>query len=94
LSQRASSLWLLSSGAIEDGVELDERLRRLLVVLEPVEAKLWELTSVGYRANWFCYVASSAAEHAVELDRELLGRLLALPGDLWLDVQGDALADA
>jgi hypothetical protein len=43
----------------------------------------------GYQANWFCYLASHATEHAAELDRQLLQRLLALPGNLWLDVSGD-----
>jgi hypothetical protein len=28
-------------------------------------------------------------EHAAEIDRDLMRRLLALPGDLWLDVCGD-----
>lgn len=42
----------------------------------------------GYDANWFCYIASHATEHAAELDRKTLQRILALPGDLWLDVCG------
>jgi hypothetical protein len=28
-------------------------------------------------------------EHAAELDRQTMQRVLALPGDLWLDVCGD-----
>jgi hypothetical protein len=40
-------------------------------------------------ANWYCWVESHATEHAVELDRQLMQRLLTLPGDLWLDVCGD-----
>jgi hypothetical protein len=36
--------------------------------------------------NWPCIVGSHGLEHAVELDRHTLQRLLALPGDLWLDV--------
>jgi hypothetical protein len=55
---RTTSLWLLSSGDIETA-DLDEHLRRLLAVLEPVKAQLWELDEMGYNANWFCYVASS-----------------------------------
>jgi hypothetical protein len=87
---RDSSLWVLSSSpGIESDVELDEQLRRLLTILEPVTQPLWTLVDQGYQANWFCYAASHATEHAVELDRQLLQRLLALPGDLWLDVSGD-----
>src|SRR5437879_13614092 len=58
---RESSTWLLQSGEIEDGVELEEQLRRLLEVLEPHETELWALVRQGYRANWFCYVASNPA---------------------------------
>ncbi len=58
-------------------------------MLEPVATPLWELVGAGYEANWYCWVASRAAEHAVKLDRVVLQRLLALPGDLWLDVCGD-----
>ena len=87
---RDSSAWLLqSSSEIEVGVELEEQLGRLLTILEPHADALWDLVRQGYRANWFCYVASNPAEHAVELNRELLGRLVHLPGDLWLDVCGD-----
>ena len=87
---RDSSAWLLSSSpGIETGTELAEQLHRLLVLLEPVTAQLWDLVRAGYEANWFCYIASHAAEHAAELDRQTMQRLLALPGDLWLDVCGD-----
>jgi Domain of unknown function (DUF4279) len=87
---RDSSAWLLqSSSEIEAGVELEDQLARLLTILEPHADALWDLVRQGYRANWFCYVASNPAEHAVELNRELLGRLVHLPGDLWLDVCGD-----
>jgi hypothetical protein len=87
---RDSSVWLLrSSSRIETGVELATQLNRLLVVLEPVTPLLWELVETGYQANWFCFIASHAMEHAAELDRPLLHRLLELPGDLWLDVCGD-----
>jgi hypothetical protein len=95
LNLRDSSGWLLSSSdSIEAGIELAEQLERLLDQLEPLEAELWELVKQGYRANWFCYVASHAAEHAAELDRELLTRLLRLPGDLWLDVDGEETPSA
>ena len=87
---RDSSLWLLaSSPGIETGTELTEHLHRLLAILEPVTAPLWELIHAGYDANWFCYIASHATEHAAELDRQTMQRILALPGDLWLDVCGD-----
>ena len=87
---RDSSAWLLSSSpGIETGTELAEQLHRLLILLEPVTAQLWDLVRAGYEANWFCYIASHAVEHAAELDRQTMQRLLALPGDLWLDVCGD-----
>jgi hypothetical protein len=89
---RTSSGWLLRT-EVEAGVELTVQLERLLSQLEPHAATLWALTEAGYDANWFCYVASHATEHAVELDRDLLARLLALPGELWLDVSGDAVDD-
>jgi hypothetical protein len=40
-------------------------------------------------ADWHCYIASPATEHAAELDRQSMHRVLTLPGDLWLDVCGD-----
>jgi hypothetical protein len=87
---RDSSLWLLSSSPeIEPGTELSEHLQRLLAILEPVTGRLWELVNAGYEANWYCWIASHATEHAAELDRLTLQRLLGLPGDLWLDVCGD-----
>jgi hypothetical protein len=87
---RGSSAWLLrSSPGIETGTELAGQLHRLLAVLEPVTAQLWDLVHAGYEANWFCFIASHATEHAGELDRQTMRRLLALPGDLWLDTCGD-----
>ena len=91
---RGSSIWLLSSSPeIESGTELSEHLHRLLAVLEPHTQALWELVSAGYQANWYCWIASHITEHAAELDRPTLQRLLALPGDLWLDVCGDTYDD-
>jgi hypothetical protein len=52
---------------------------RLLAVLEPVTAPLEDLARTGYEANWLCYVASHTTEHASELDRHTIERLLALP---------------
>ena len=93
-STRDASLWLLSSNPeVEADTELSEHLNKLLATLEPVTARLWELESEGYDANWYCWVASHACEHAAELDRTILKRLLALPGDLWLDVCGDGTDD-
>lgn len=84
------SLWSLASAPhVQAGVELDQQLRRLLVVLEPVADRLWERASDGYEADWYCWIASHATEHAAELDRNTLRRILALPGDLWLDVCSD-----
>jgi hypothetical protein len=87
---RDSSIWLLSSSpGTEASTELTEHLHRLLATFEPVIAPLWELAHEGYDANWLCQIASHAGEHAAELDRATLQRLLALPFDLWLDVSGD-----
>jgi Domain of unknown function (DUF4279) len=87
---RQGSLWLLTSGpGIETGTEIAEHLHRLLALLEPATAALWELAHAGYDANWLCYIASHATEHAGELDRPTMHRVLALSGDLWLDVCGD-----
>ena len=91
---RGYSLWLISSSPhVEPDVGLGVHLRRLLAILEPVAAPLWELAEAGYEANWYCFAASHATEHAMELDRPILRRLLALPGDLWLDVCGDGCDD-
>ena len=56
-------------------------------------AQLRDLVHAGYQANWFCFIASHVTGHAAELDRQTTRRLLALPGDLWLDVCGDGLDD-
>ncbi|QKV73793.1 DUF4279 domain-containing protein [Amycolatopsis sp. Hca4] len=82
------SLWLLSS-ELPPGGEVADHLHWLLNRLEPKADALWRLTDQGYVADWFCLAASHATEHAVELDRRLLRRLLVLPGDLLLDVMGD-----
>jgi hypothetical protein len=60
-----------------------------LADLEPAAAALWELAHTGYDANWHRHIASHATEHAAELDRQTMRRVLTLPGDLWLDVCGD-----
>jgi hypothetical protein len=79
--------WLLCSASDpEDDVELAVQLRRLLDILEPMADQLWELMGAGYEADWLCYLGSYATEHAAELDRTTMRRLLDLPGDLWLDI--------
>ncbi len=88
-THRSTSLWLLSTSTAAEQIELGVQLHRLLTVLEPVAQPLWELVDAGCHASWFCLIASHATEHAVDLDRQLLLRLLALPGDLLLDVSGD-----
>jgi hypothetical protein len=85
---RDFSTWGLSTG-IENDTELNVQLRKLLAVLEPRTADLWNLVERGYEANWFCYVGSYATEHAVVVDRDLMTRLLGLPGELWLDIYED-----
>lgn len=86
---REQSYWSLRSSSSPEAVELGESLRRVLDQVEPLAPLLWELAGRGYWANWFCYVGSHATEHAVELDRAVLARLLTLPGELWLDVHDD-----
>ena len=58
-------------------------------MLEPRTGDIWNLVQQDYEANWFCYVGSHATEHAVVLDRDLMTRLVALPGELWLDIYED-----
>jgi hypothetical protein len=70
---------------IEADTEITWHLHRLLAALEPATAALWELARSGYDAKWLCRIGS----HAAELDRDTIHRILALPGDLWLDVHGD-----
>jgi hypothetical protein len=85
---RRMSLWTLSSGLPSER-ELEDHLTWLLDRLAPKADLLWHLVSQGYTADWFCLAASEVTEHAVELNRPLLQRLLTLPGDLLLDVMGD-----
>ncbi|MFC5382166.1 DUF4279 domain-containing protein [Aquipuribacter nitratireducens] len=91
---RRESLWSIASGPRpEDDVELTVQLHRVMDRLEPVAEALWEFVRAGHEANWFCYVGSHSLEHAVELDRGTLQRLLTLPGELWLDVYPDDAGD-
>jgi hypothetical protein len=88
-ASEVSGWWLESAAEPEDGGELATHLHRVMDKLEPVADELGHLVELGYWANWFCYVESSGTEHAVELDRVTLTRLLRLPGDMWLDVYPD-----
>lgn len=85
-----ASYWALSSGeAPEDGAELTETLTRVLDQLHPVRKQLWNLADEGYDIDWFCYLGSHATEHAAELPRAFMQRLLDVPGALLLDVYED-----
>ncbi len=84
------SRWLLETAGPEDRVELSTQLEKLLAVLEPRSDKLWELSALGYEADWWCYVGSHAMEHAAELSRSLMSRLLSVPGELLLDFYEDS----
>ncbi|GAA3622505.1 hypothetical protein GCM10022223_44330 [Kineosporia mesophila] len=87
---RTHSAWILSSAVeAEDDVRLPEMLERLLHQLEPVTAMLWDLEREGYAANWLGMLDVRDGENATELTRDVLLRLTALPGDLWLDVYRD-----
>jgi hypothetical protein len=80
---RAESIWILNSGPeIEEGVELADQLERLLAVLEPLGATLWNPVESGYEANWYCSIESHATEHAAEINRHLMQRLRRRRGNL------------
>jgi hypothetical protein len=84
------AFWALHHPATPtDGVEVGDAIRAVLDRLEPAADVLHALVAEGWWANWFCYVGSAACEHAVEIDRDLMHRLLAIPGELWLDVYPD-----
>ena len=68
------------------GPELADSIQELLVQLEPVSQQLWALEAEGYWCNWRCTIGARHTDHAAELDRDTQTRLLALPGELWLDV--------
>jgi len=85
-----AAMWSLDSAVdVGDGVELGTSLTVLLDRLEPLTGRLWDLYADGHMFDWFCFVGSHATEHAVELDRPVLARLITLPGDLLLDVYPD-----
>ena len=83
-------MWSLSSGVGPvDGIELQDQFERVLDDLHPLRDRLWKLADAGYTMDWFCYVGSHAAERAVELPRDLMQRLLDLPGVVFLDIYDD-----
>jgi hypothetical protein len=91
---RPESMWSLGTRPeVHDEAELGSQvvpqLANLLAVLEPHADVLRELTDMGYRATWECQVESQTTHAVVDIDRQLLARLLALPGDLRLDVRGN-----
>ena len=84
------SQWWLSSGpGPVDGNELSAQIALVLDRLHPRRDLLWRLAEAGYRMDWFCYIGSHPTGHAVELSRELMRRLLDLPGALLLDIYDD-----
>jgi hypothetical protein len=89
----AESMWILSTGreaADEEAASrLAEQLARLLDVLEPRSEVLSELSDMGYRARWECSAESPDGHAVVEIGQQLMARLAALPGDLWLDIRAD-----
>ena len=87
---RTQSQWNLGScPRPQSGVELTVQLERVLGVLLPRSAELWRLVDDGYQVDWFCHLGSHATEHAAELPRPVLQRLMQVPGELLLDVYGD-----
>jgi hypothetical protein len=86
--------WRLASAAAPvEGSELSEQLAVLLDQLHPRRGDLWALVDQGYEMDWFCYLGSHGTEHAAELPRELMQRLLDLPGTLLLDVYDESPDD-
>jgi Domain of unknown function (DUF4279) len=86
---RAESVWILSTGwGAHHAESLTGQLARLLAVVEPHASTLWELADMGYRANWYCQLEPGAGRRHVEIGRQLMSRLLALPGGLQIDVGG------
>jgi hypothetical protein len=77
---------LTSSDHLEVGVEPFEQIERLLVVLEPKQEELWALVQAGYHARWRVVAETYPLEHDITLPRDLLARLVRVPGDLYLDV--------
>jgi hypothetical protein len=84
-----NSRWFLDSDEEGSGVEVCDSLRTLLDLIEPKAQSLWQLDNEGYFVVWRCVAATNDLEHDIEIDRETLLRLVALPGVLRLDVYDD-----
>jgi len=81
--------WSISSSETpQEDVTLDEELRKLLEVVEPVGEHLKELHTRGCEITWSCFLEATPIEGMNVIERETLQRLVALPGDLLLDVYG------
>jgi hypothetical protein len=80
---------LVSADGPVDGAELSEQITVVIDQLYAHRAALWSLVEQGYEMDWFCFLGSHATEHAAVLPRELMQRLLDLPGTLLLDVYSD-----
>ena len=85
-----ASRWSLSSCyGPASGVELSAQLDSLLAILHPRREQLWKLAGAGYEMDWFCFPGSYATEHPAVLSRQLLQGLLAIPGEILLDIYHD-----
>jgi len=84
-----NSGWILHSHVEGPGVEVDDSLGALLDLIEPKAHTLWQLEGEGYFVVWRCVAATNDLEHAIEIDRGNLRRLVDLPGVLRLDVYDD-----
>lgn len=85
---RHGDLWSSSVEPVE-GAELDAPLRALLAKLEAAPKALVDLQHRGGTFDFFCYLGSRSTEHCAVLDPDLLGRIAAVPAELWLDVYAE-----
>ena len=85
---RHGAVWT-SSVEPADDVELDVPLRTLLTELESAPEALDALRERGAEFDFFCYLGSRSAEHCAILDADLLGRIAAIPAEVWLDVYAE-----
>ena len=88
---RPESMWFLTTRPqVQDEWEVTSQLASLLALLEPRADVLHELADMGYRATWECHIESHYTPAVVEIDRQLMARLLDLSGDLRVYVSGAA----
>ena len=64
-------------------------IRALLGELESAPEALDALRQRGAEFDFFCYLGSRSTEHCAVLDADLLGRIAAIPAEVWLDVYAD-----